>query len=96
MAARLLQLKNDARLTPDRPAAECAADDLVQTLAKLRKVDAKTLTVRDFIRAVAKMGGFLGRKGDGEPGWKTLWYGWQKLNLIHRGYQLATEAARYG
>jgi hypothetical protein len=97
VAARLLQLKNDARLTPDKPASECVDDqELVTTLAKLTKVDLKKLTIRGFVRAVAKLGGFLGRKGDGEPGWKTLWHGWQKLNLIHRGYQLATQAARCG
>jgi hypothetical protein len=94
VAARLLQLKNDARLTPDRAATECTDKNLVQTLARLTKVNPKTLTVRGFTRAVAKLGGFLGRKSDGEPGWKTLWYGWQKLNLLHQGYQLATEGGK--
>lgn len=89
VAARLLQLKNDARLTPDRPAIQCVADELVQMLCKLIKVKPAALTVRRFTHEVAKMGGFLGRKGDGNPGWKTLWYGWQKLNLILTGYQLA-------
>ncbi|HSX13108.1 MAG TPA: IS4 family transposase, partial [Chlamydiales bacterium] len=28
---------------------------------------------------VAKLGGFLGRKSDGEPGWQTLWKGWVNL-----------------
>ena len=31
------------------------------------------MTQRQFWHAVAKLGGFLGRKGDGEPGWQTLW-----------------------
>ena len=96
VAARLLQLKNDARLSPDQPASQCIDPDLLQTLAKLTKTDPKTLTTRGLIHAVAKMGGFLGRKGDGEPGWKTLWSGWQKLNLIHHGYQLAKNVARCG
>ncbi len=30
-----------------------------------------------MIRLIAKLGGFLGRKGDGEPGMKTLWLGLQ-------------------
>jgi hypothetical protein len=55
------------------------------------------LTVRQFIHAVAKLGGFLGRKGDGEPGWRTLWRGWLELTLIHAGYELARkEGKRYG
>lgn len=30
----------------------------------------------------AKMGGFLGRKGDGEPGTEVLWKGLQYLEKI--------------
>jgi hypothetical protein len=89
VAARLLQLKNDARLTPDRPATACVPTALVETLSKLTQLDARTLTVRRFVHEVAKLGGFLGRKGDGEPGWRTVWQGWHQLELIHRGYRLA-------
>lgn len=91
VAARLLQLKNDARLAPDAPATECAPRELVQTLAKLKKLDVRSLTTRRFVHEVAKLGGFLGRKGDGEPGWRTLWQGWHELELINQGYQLASE-----
>ena len=27
----------------------------------------------------AMLGGFIGRKSDGEPGWQTLWRGWIRL-----------------
>jgi hypothetical protein len=40
------------------------------------------MTVYEFFRELAKMGGFLGRKGDGEPGWQTIWRGFQKLQSI--------------
>ena len=96
VAVRLLQLKNDVRLTPDKPAGEVVPPELVQTLAKLIHVDAAILTVRRFTHEVAKLGGFLGRKRDGEPGWKTLWFGWQELTLIHHGYQLASLNPRCG
>jgi hypothetical protein len=96
VAARLLQLKNDARLTPERPATECVDRESVRLLAKLIKAKPEQLTIRRFTHEVAKMGGFLGRKTDGDPGWKTLWAGWQKLNLIHRGYVLAKEQGRCG
>lgn len=33
-------------------------------------------------RSVATLGGFLGRKGDGEPGTQTLWLGLQRLDDI--------------
>ncbi|MDB5332362.1 MAG: Transposase Tn5 dimerization domain, partial [Phycisphaerales bacterium] len=28
------------------------------------------------------------RKGDGDPGWITLWRGWRKLLLLIDGYEL--------
>jgi hypothetical protein len=37
-------------------------------------------TLRETTRAVASLGGFLGRKGDGEPGTKSLWLGLQRLD----------------
>ena len=48
----------------------------------------RTRTARDFVRAVATLGGFLGRTGDGEPGWQTLWRGYRRLQDIVLGVQL--------
>jgi Domain of unknown function (DUF4338)/Transposase DNA-binding/Transposase Tn5 dimerisation domain len=39
-------------------------------------------TLRQAMRMVATLGGFLGRKGDGEPGTTTLWRGLQYLDGI--------------
>lgn len=40
----------------------------------------KTLpTVRQAVRWIAQLGGFLGRKSDGEPGITVIWRGWQRL-----------------
>lgn len=36
-------------------------------------------TVGQVIRWMAQLGGFLGRKRDGEPGVTVLWRGWQRL-----------------
>jgi hypothetical protein len=47
--------------------------------------------VYQFYRELAKLGGFLGRKHDGEPGWITIWRGWEKLNALVRGAELAIE-----
>lgn len=77
-AVRLLQLKTLARAEPQRPAAEVVPASWIKLLSKLRP--GKTIhTVRDFIRALAGLGGFLGRKSDGEPGWITIWRGLHKL-----------------
>jgi hypothetical protein len=39
-------------------------------------------TVRQVTRWIAQLGGFLGRKGDGEPGPTVIWRGWQRLTDI--------------
>ena len=49
-----------------------------------RKPVNPAMTIREFLRAVAGLGGHLGRKCDGEPGWITLWRGFEKLMLIAR------------
>jgi hypothetical protein len=36
-------------------------------------------TVRQAVRWIAQLGGFLGRTGDGEPGITTIWCGWSRL-----------------
>ncbi len=51
----------------------------------MRKSRKPIKTVRDFFRALAGPGGFLGRKGDGEPGWQTVWRGLETLLLFLRG-----------
>jgi hypothetical protein len=38
--------------------------------------------------AIARMGGFLARRGDGKPGWQTLWRGWQRLMWMSQGLEL--------
>lgn len=39
-------------------------------------------TIREAVRMIAKLRGFLGRKGDGEPGMTYIWRGWEKLTLL--------------
>lgn len=84
-AVRLLQLKLWARDEPQRPAYPCAPTSPVTVLAAYRRPSAEGWTARDFWREEAKLGGFLGRKHDGDPGWQTIWRSWQKLDLVTLG-----------
>jgi hypothetical protein len=85
VAVRLLQLKSVARETPDRPAEEVVPQPWIRMLECVRRERRPLLTVGEFFRSLAKLGGFLGRKHDGAPGWITLWRGFKKLNLCLRG-----------
>lgn len=93
VALRLLQLRQEARQDPERSALEVAPAMAVALIAARRKEDPERLNVRDFWRAIAGLGGFLGRKSDGEPGWKTLWRGWLELEAWMQGIELATRAS---
>ncbi len=40
---------------------------------------------------IASLGGFLGRKGDGEPGVKTIWLGRRRLHDISETWKLSAQ-----
>ena len=78
VAVRLLQLRDRARRTPEAAVEEPELSQKV--LAAALKVPPEAVATNlGFWRGVAQLGGFLGRKGDGEAGWQSLWQGWQDL-----------------
>ena len=98
VAIRLLQLRNLAQAaagqTPDAPAAPANQPAALQAMvprtwllmvAGPAKRAPETLTPRVFWLTIAKQGGFLGRKGDGKPGWMTIWRGWYDVMLMVHG-----------
>jgi hypothetical protein len=93
VGVRLLQLKSVARNEPDRPARQIVPRLWLTMLKAARKRLPRVydLTVYQFYRELAKLGGFLGRRSDGEPGWITIWRGWEKLNTLVRGAELITQ-----
>ncbi|MGF6483075.1 IS4 family transposase [Paraburkholderia sp. JPY419] len=61
-------------------------------MAKLQQPE-RPQTLNQMIRMIASLGGPLGRKGDGEPGAKTLWIGMQRvmdavitIQIMRNGY----------
>lgn len=91
LAVRLLQLRAAARQEPERLAQEVLPRDLVAVVAQLAHVKPEQLRVRQCFRRIAQLGGYLGRKADGDPGWKTLWKGWLQLQAILEGVHLASQ-----
>jgi hypothetical protein len=86
LAVRLLQLRTTARTDPQRLAEKVVPRRWVEMLRAVQKGRHRAITtVYEFYRALARLGGFLGRKCDGEPGWLTLWQGFEKLHLLLRG-----------
>lgn len=96
VAVRIFQLRMALESQPKAPAEQVATAEEIQVLCKFHKHDADSLSVRDFVRGVAKLGGFLGRKHDGEPGVLTLWRGYQRLQDMLQGYRLNASRAPTG
>ncbi len=85
----LMRLKWEAQRDDGRQkrAREVVPVEWVEVVSRKRYGQADpNLSVRDFFLALARFGGHQNRKGDGLPGWQTIWKGWMKL---HTGLEFA-------
>lgn len=84
---------------PDQPPLKPGeADEELLSLLEARRqkrgkppVPEEGWTARSITHAIARAGGFLGRKCDGNPGWLSLWRGWTRLQNQLIGFRLARE-----
>jgi len=90
LAVRLLQIRSASRENPDTPASAVLPADVVRVVALKAKVPPEQLTVQQGWYTIAKAGGYLARRGDGPPGWKTLWLGWFYFQTLIEGIRLAS------
>lgn len=92
VATTLLNLRDAARHpeAATRRATTILAQEYVEvlSLSRYRKLRPH-LTVAEFYRALARLGGHQNRKRDGFPGWLVLWRGWTKLQSMLEGYLAA-------
>ena len=86
VAWRLLALTYQSRVTPDVPCTVALQPEEWQALytfvQRTQRLPDSPPSLRQAVRWIAQLGGFLGRKGDGEPGVKVLWRGWTRLQDI--------------
>ena len=93
IAWQLLLLRHLAREVPDARAGAALTPRQLHVLCAT-SVGAKlssTCTLRDALRAVARLGGFL--RQNGEPGWLVLGRGMQKLLWMEAGWAAASQPA---
>jgi hypothetical protein len=88
VAVRLLNTKLVARAVPEQmlSPAEVGVDALRILEARVGRPPTGW-TTGTFLVAMAKLGGFIGRKNDGPPGWKNIWRGWQRLIWMTEGLE---------
>jgi hypothetical protein len=91
VALRLVDTKLLARAQPDAlvPPEQLGPEVLAILTAKFGQPP-EGWTQRLVWRSIARLGGFLGRKCDGEPGWQTIWRGWHRLRTLVEGAELAS------
>jgi len=80
VAWRIARLMRLGRTCPELDASLFFhADEIRGAFLLAKKSRPNTpVTLNQMIRLIASLGGFLGRKSDGEPGAKTLWIGMQR------------------
>jgi hypothetical protein len=84
VAWRIYHLAKLGREVPDMPCTVYFAEEewkaLVAYVTRNPVAPKEPPKLREALRMVAGLGGFLGRKGDGEPGTQTTWIGLQRLD----------------
>jgi len=92
VAWRLLWLTYEARRNPDTPCDQvleaCEWQALYCRIHRTSQPPGTPPTLWRAVRWIAQLGGFLGRKSDGEPGVKTIWLGLRRLNDLAAMWQL--------
>lgn len=108
VAWRIFHLCKLGREIPDVPCTvyfeEAEWKALMAYVTKNPVPPAQPPSLREAIRVVASLGGFLGRKNDGAPGTQTLWLGLQHLDditamwkiLAHHAHSPPVSSTTYG
>lgn len=94
VAWRVMWLVYESREHPEAPCTVVLCEPEWHTLHAVthrkhpRPLPAQPPTLREAVRMIAALGGFLGRKADGEPGLKTVWKGLKRLSDMTTGWLL--------
>lgn len=91
VAVRLFALQYESRTNPHEAITEKDVDPVwLVVLGRLVSKPPKVWTRRTLMHGIASLGGFKGRTGDGDPGWRSIWWGWQRLLPLVQGFKLAS------
>jgi hypothetical protein len=95
VAWRIFNLTKSGRETPNSPCTVFFENAEWKALVAYKTQNAlppeNPPSLREAVHMVASLGGFLGRKCDGEPGTQTIWMGLQRLDDITLGWKVAIQ-----
>ncbi|MDH6183323.1 IS4 family transposase [Polaromonas sp. CG_23.6] len=98
VAWRIARLMRLGRSCPDLDAQLMFEPDEWKAayILNKQKLPSKPPTLNEVVRLVARLGGFLARTGDGEPGVKTIWLGMQRILDFAAGIRFSRELQAQG
>ena len=100
VAWRLFMITLIARTDPNISCTKLLADYewkvLFLKVNRNKTVPKKTPAIGEVVVWIARLGGFLARKGDGAPGTIALWRGWKRLADLTEGWSLAHKSGTCG
>ena len=100
VAWRVLFLTVIGRVEPDMPCSAILEVEEWQTLFAYhhpkKAIPAAPPRLIDAVIWIAKLGGFLGRKSDGQPGIIVIWRGIQRLQVMTLGFIVARQLVGKG
>lgn len=90
LAWRITWITYQAREIPDLSCTLILEDHewkiLYREVNGVSRLPSKPPTLKQAVVLIARLGGFLARKGDGAPGVKVLWRGFRELHIISKTY----------
>lgn len=102
VACRIMGMSAGARQSPQAPATDWLDEDEVSALeayesdGKEPAQNKPPLSLGAAVKSIARLGGHLGRKGDGHPGAQVLWQGLSKLDMITDVWRRLRSQKTYG
>lgn len=93
VACMLMGMNAAARQQPEKSASEwldaeeISALEAYENKGQRRTGIAEPLCIGAAVKLIARLGGHLGRKGDGHPGIQVLWQGLHKLEVITEAWR---------
>jgi hypothetical protein len=87
VALRLIGIREISREKPEAPATEAGLSRMELTILEQQRGE-EIKTVKEVALAIGRLGGHLNRKGDGMPGWQTLWRGMTRLRDLVEGARM--------
>lgn len=90
-------LMRPGRTCRDLDAPLCFDPDEIRAANLLTKTCTPAqLRLNEVLRLIARLGGFLARKGEGEPGAETIWKGLTKIHIVAETIRLLRDVGDVG